>query len=189
MVTDTKYDVKHFVSDLLKRENLIVPKGCQTLRVHSHCAGIDAPMWGLRLLGVPVRLLLASEIDPVPALVHLLHHGAVHLFADVADAAAGTGLHRPSTTRSQLAPKWLSEEWSRERRFDSRCGPRTVVLVPPLAPPERADPLEPPRLELLSGVPRWHLGAGGLPTAASPSYPPRRSRWSLAVGAPCAPAS
>ena len=91
MVTDETFDIKKFATDLMNAEGLSVAKKTQPLRMHSHCAGIDAPVWGLRLLGVPLKLLLASELDPAPALVHLTHHKAEHLFMDVAYAAHGTG--------------------------------------------------------------------------------------------------
>ena len=47
------------------------------LLVESHCAGVDAPVFGLNLLDVPVRVLVRSEIDPASALVTLPHHKGV----------------------------------------------------------------------------------------------------------------
>ena len=59
------------------------------LRVHSHCAGMDAVAWSIKKLGISARLLV-TESDPAAATFHMMHHSKIdHLIADIKWVAEG----------------------------------------------------------------------------------------------------
>ena len=61
------------------------------LRVHSHCAGMDAVSWSIRKLGINARVL-ATESDPAAAAFHMMHHARKtdHIVIDIKWVAEGT---------------------------------------------------------------------------------------------------
>ena len=65
-----------------------------TLRVHSHCAGMDAVSWSIKKLGISAQVLV-TESDPTAATFHMMHHTSKmidHIITDfkwVAEGSAG----------------------------------------------------------------------------------------------------
>ena len=59
------------------------------LRLHSHCAGMDAVSTSIRKLGIRAKVV-ATESDPAAATFHLMHHCKTHhLVADIKWVAEG----------------------------------------------------------------------------------------------------
>ena len=77
-ITKDPYDGKGSINDILQLGGLVVKDGCPPLVCESHCAGVDAPVFGLVSMGVPHKVLVRSEIDPAPALAKLLRHKGDH---------------------------------------------------------------------------------------------------------------
>jgi len=60
------------------------------IRVHSHCAGMDAVAWSIKNLGISARALV-TESDPAAAAFHMVHHSKTeHIIADIKWVAEGT---------------------------------------------------------------------------------------------------
>lgn len=61
-----------------------------TMKIESHCAGMDAVAYGLRQIGIKVESAVASEKDASAAKYHLLNHKKFkHLFTDMRYLAEG----------------------------------------------------------------------------------------------------
>ena len=60
------------------------------LRIHSHCAGMDAVAWSIKKLGLSARLLV-TESDPNAATFHMMHHCTKidHIITDIKFVAEG----------------------------------------------------------------------------------------------------
>ena len=55
------------------------------LRVHSHCAGMDAVSWSIKKLGISARVLV-TESEPAAATFHMMHHSSSkidHIITDI----------------------------------------------------------------------------------------------------------
>ena len=78
------FDCGKSLAAILRTAGLDVARGVAPLAVESHCAGVDAPVLGLTAMGVPTRVVVVSEIDPAPALAHLLHHQPEHMVPNIA---------------------------------------------------------------------------------------------------------
>ena len=55
-ITKDPYDGKGSINDILQLGGLIVKDGCPPLVCESHCAGVDAPVFGLVSMGVPHKV-------------------------------------------------------------------------------------------------------------------------------------
>lgn len=83
-LTVEPFDCGKSLAAILETAGLAVVSGAVPLVVESHCAGVDAPVLGLNAMGVPTRVVVVSEIDPAPALAHLLHHQPEHMVPNIA---------------------------------------------------------------------------------------------------------
>ena len=61
------------------------------LRVHSHCAGMDAVSWSIKKLGISAQVLV-TESDPAAATFHMMHHSSKidHIITDIKWVAEGS---------------------------------------------------------------------------------------------------
>ena len=61
-----------------------VAKPDAPIRVHSHCAGMDAVAWSIKNLGMNARVLV-TESEPDPATFHMMHHTSKidHIITDI----------------------------------------------------------------------------------------------------------
>ena len=75
------------------------------LRVHSHCAGMDAVSMSFRKLGIRAKIL-ATESDRAAATFHLMHHAKTteHLVTDIKWVAGG--LEGPCFTHAGKICSW-----------------------------------------------------------------------------------
>ena len=89
--SDGPVDFKPVIVEALRRNGLMLANVTKQLVVHSHCAGMDAPAFALKLLGVKANLALVTEKDPSTAFFHLLTHQSKHLISDISFACAPKG--------------------------------------------------------------------------------------------------
>jgi hypothetical protein len=90
---DGTFDDQSYICRVLDKMSLRVNDdvNIKPLSVHSHCSGIDAPLWALRDMGIKSIVTVASENDPAPALLQLMHHHALHLLSDARYGSQDTG--------------------------------------------------------------------------------------------------
>jgi site-specific DNA-cytosine methylase len=77
------FELSDHLSWMLSKAGFQVSKRAAPLEYHSHCVGADAMSFTLQALGVPSKMLVASEIEPVAAAFHMWHHKVAHLIAGV----------------------------------------------------------------------------------------------------------
>ena len=93
MCRDGTFDDKRYICSVLDKMSLRVNDDVnfKPLSVHSHCSGTDAPLWALKDIGIKSIVMVASENDPAPALLHSMHHRAMHLLSDARYGSQDTG--------------------------------------------------------------------------------------------------
>ena len=81
---------KRIAAALARSGYTVVDSPDEPLKIHSHCAGMDAVASSFKLLGITIKSL-ATEADVTPAIFHLMHHRdkTEHLVADVKWVARG----------------------------------------------------------------------------------------------------
>jgi len=101
---------KRIAATLGRSGYTVVDSPEEPLKIHSHCAGMDAVASSFKLLGITIKSL-ATEADVPPAIFHLMHHRdkTEHLVADVKWVAQG--LRGPCFLHGGMMCQWDRGGW------------------------------------------------------------------------------